>query len=503
MASTRTRGAVAAGHRLTAGAAREILRAGGNAFDAVVAGLAAACVAEPILTSPGGGGFLMARSADTGKPVCYDFFTQTPAAKAPADSLDFYAIDANFGPATQEFHIGRGAAAVPGLVPGLLAVHDDLCTMPLGHLLAPAVRAGHDGWALNRFEAYLLTVLDPILNATEGTRALFAPEGRLIGAGETYRNRDLAGFFERLGAEGQAFYHGKAVRQALLEGQAGGGHLTPGDFDGYRVAPRDPLSVTRSGASIALNPPPSAGGAYIAYELQALAQAGGAGADSIAEALYRTDEIRRRHRGDQIAVLAEAGLAHDGADTSSGGDVTRGTTHISVIDADGNAAALTASNGEGNGHIVNGFGFMLNNMLGEQDLNPDGFHQWLAGIRLSSMMAPSIVECADGTLIALGSGGSNRIRTAIFQVLVRLIDEGLAPAEAVTAARMHYESGQLDFEDDFGADVRSALAAAYPAHRAWPERNLFFGGVHVTARDANGAFSGAGDARRAGVYLEA
>ena len=124
----------------------------------------------------------------------------------------------------------------------------------------------------------------------------------------------------------------------------------------------------------------------------------------------------------------------------------RGTTHISVIDRDGNAAAASLSMGEGNGSIVGNFGFMLNNMLGEEDLTP-GLGAWREGVRLSSMMAPTIVLQPDGTVIALGTGGSNRIRTAILQVAVNLLDHGMSLEDAVTAPRLHLEKcGTLSFE---------------------------------------------------------
>lgn len=493
------RGAVAAGHHLTAKAAADTLKAGGNAFDAVVAGLAMACVAEPVLASPGGGGFLMAREGASGETTCFDFFTQTPLVKASADHLDFHEITANFGPARQEFHIGRGASAVPGLVPGMLAIHARLCALPLDELFAPAIETARGGFMLGEFDAFLFTVVAPILMASESTRALFAPEGELTGAGERFANRGLADFFERLGAEGAAFHDSAGLRGEMLEGQHAGGHLRVDDFAGYRVEQRPPLRFTHKGADIALNPPPSAGGAYILHQLAGLESSTESGVCAIAVALSRTDRARQRLGGDLDAVLAEAGRR--GASAASGGAAPRGTTHISVIDANGNAAALSTSNGEGNGHLVGSHGFMLNNMLGETDLNPDGFHGWTPGHRLSSMMAPAIISRADGSLIALGSGGSNRIRTAIFQVLVRLIDEGLTPAGAVAGARLHVENGKLDFEDDLGEDDREALMRNHDDTQAWPERNLFFGGVHVVMRDGDGGFVGAGDARRAGAYV--
>jgi len=173
-----------------------------------------------------------------------------------------------------------------------------------------------------------------------------------------------------------------------------------------------------------------------------------------------------------------------------------------VIDADANAASVSISNGEGNGHIVEGCGFMLNNMLGEEDLHPAGFHEWTPDTRLSSMMAPTIITAPDGGLTALGTGGSNRIRSAIFQVALNLIDRDMAIAEAVAAPRLHVEKcGAVSFEDMLAPDERTGLLAAFPQAQPWPERNLFFGGVHAAARGAGGALEGAGDPRRGGVSV--
>ena len=126
-----------------------------------------------------------------------------------------------------------------------------------------------------------------------------------------------------------------------------------------------------------------------------------------------------------------------------------GTTHISVLDRNGNACAVTTSNGEGNGELVPGFGYMTNNMLGEEDVNPHRNGEWPLDVRMSSMMCPSIVCHQDGSLTALGSGGSNRIRSAIFHVLVRLLRRGFSLEKAIRAPRLHIEAGRLDIEGVF------------------------------------------------------
>jgi gamma-glutamyltranspeptidase/glutathione hydrolase len=175
----------------------------------------------------------------------------------------------------------------------------------------------------------------------------------------------------------------------------------------------------------------------------------------------------------------------------------RGTTHMSVADRWGNVASLTVSNGEGCGHIVPGTGIMLNNMLGEEDLNPHGFQQWQLNTRLSSMMAPALIRKNDGTIIALGSGGSNRIRSAILQVIVNLLDYDMPLYEAVQHPRLHLENDLLSLEPGFDEEVLKTLLKDYPARKRWSEQSLFFGGVHAVQIN-DGGFVGAGDARRGG-----
>jgi gamma-glutamyltranspeptidase/glutathione hydrolase len=177
---------------------------------------------------------------------------------------------------------------------------------------------------------------------------------------------------------------------------------------------------------------------------------------------------------------------------------SRGTTHISVADARGNIASLTASNGEGCAYMLPGTGIMLNNMLGEEDLNPGGFNRWKTGVRLASMMSPAVVEKPDGTRFALGSGGSNRIRSAVTQVLVNLLDYGMAPEQAVSAPRIHLEGDMLSIEPGYVAEALSALETSAPKSHIWPAKNLFFGGVHTVSVQPGGIFDGVGDPRRGG-----
>ncbi|MGB5162618.1 MAG: gamma-glutamyltransferase, partial [Thermoanaerobaculia bacterium] len=199
------------------------------------------------------------------------------------------------------------------------------------------------------------------------------------------------------------------------------------------------------------------------------------------------------------AILSQENLSSWRKTLRTGGVVSRGTTQISVADAQGNLASLTLSNGEGSSSVLPRSGIMLNNMLGEEDLNPGGFHRMPPGSRLASMMTPTIASLADGGQIALGSGGSNRIRSAILQVLVNVLKFDMGLEQAVQAPRLHLERNHLNVERGFSSHTLEALEAAWPGVEEWPDSNLFFGGVHAVERLSNGQFRAAGDPRRGGA----
>lgn len=523
----RPHGAVACGHPVTAEAATEILQDGGNAYDAAIAAMCAAAVAEPVLCSLGGGGFMTAAPAD-GEPLVYDFFVQTPRrrpADAAAAGLDFYPIHADFGTATQEFHIGLGAMATPGAVGGLFALHRDLGSLPMTRLVEPAVRHARAGVALRAVDSYLFSVVGPILTARPDSRQAFtAEDGRLLTTGERVVQADLADLFEALAREGEAlFYRGEVARSLAGACRDLGGLVGEADLESYEVIRRRPLQRDYRGVRVLTNPPPSTGGLLIAFKLSAMAaiaeEVAPFGAAARVAALGRVMALTNRARRDQHVDDGAGGLQDEAAaerflshellqryleTAERHAPATRGTTHISVIDRDGNLAALTMSNGEGCGYVLPGTGVMLNNMLGEEDLNAGGFHRWRPATRLASMMAPSIALLPDGSMLALGSGGSNRIRTAIFQVILNLIDHGMTPREAVDRPRLHVEAGIANAEEGLGEACRDALRLEADAPfadsvRDWPQHNLFFGGTHLAMRSADGRLSAAGDPRRGGV----
>ncbi|WP_200342880.1 gamma-glutamyltransferase [Rhodovibrio sodomensis] len=475
------------------------------------AAVAAASVAEPLLCSLGGGGFLLAHPADR-VPVLYDFFAQTPG--RARDGADFRAVEVDFGPATQEFHVGLGAAAVPGAIRGIAAVHADLASRPLSALVAPAAELARAGVPLRDFDAYAGRILAPILATTPEIAGVFQdPAGTPRAPGERPVQPQLAETLDRLGVEGDRPFHEGDLAQALGElSRAAGGHLSADDLARYRVERRQPLARGYRDARLLTNPAPSSGGMLVAFALdllQAAGPAGSAGSAAQTGALARAMRLTSDARGEaerlsaretpERALFDPGLLARYRAAMAGRPRCGRGTTHISVADAAGNLAAVTLSNGEGCGHAWPGTGIHLNNMLGEEDLHPDGFDAWPTDTRIASMMAPSVLELGCGRQVAFGSGGSNRIRTALVQVASLLVDYGLSAAEAVAAARLHVDRGLVSIEPGFTEPAIAAAAAEGQALKRWPERNMFFGGVHAVERLPDGRVTGAGDPRRGGT----
>jgi gamma-glutamyltranspeptidase/glutathione hydrolase len=350
------------------------------------------------------------------------------------------------------------------------------------------------GVELNVQQAYVVQILGDIVLSTAEGRAMFAPHGKLLGPGEVVRQPEMGDALERLGDEGAAPFYSGDIAAAIADWVCErGGMLTASDLVAYEVIDRPPVRASFRGRDVLTNPPPSAGGILIAYALGLLdAQPPPADVARVVDSMERTQDERTPQF---LAGLDDP----DFVDRFLRGRGTLGsTTHIAVIDSDGAACSVTCSNGSCSGVIVPGTGVHLNNMLGEQDLNPLGFHRHPPGRRLPSMMAPTIVLRDGVPELVLGSAGSNRIRSAILQTIIRVLDDGMRAPQAVQAARVHFEDGVIYAEP--GADV-AALEADGRAIGRFRERNLFFGGVQAVERDRSGRFFGGGDPRRGGAAL--
>lgn len=503
-----TKGVIAAGHQDTVAAGAEILRLGGNAFDGAIASMLTAFVVESALTSPGGGGFLLAHTAKR-QNILFDFFSQTPRHKRLVEALEFYDLDINFGDAVQKFHVGLGAVAVPGALLGAVHVHQRLGRLPFSVVAEPAIHFARNGFTIGNYQAYCFHLLRPILLASKAGQRIYAPQGRLLQTGDHCTMTNFADTLEHFAKEGiDSFYHGDIARQIVRDCQEQGGYLTLDDLKHYRVIERSPLGITYRGKQLLTNPPPSSGGALIAFALKLLEQHDLSRIEFgsiehrqlLAQVMHLTNLARKGHYDANIhdTNLIEEFFAPDHLERyHTQLNKWGSTTHISVLDSDGNAASITSSNGEGSGYVVPDTGIMLNNMLGEADLNPGGFHRWQENMRMSSMMAPTIVLDDGQPLIVLGSGGSNRIRTAILQVISNLLDYHQPILDAVDAPRMHWEDQWLNLEPphDHLTFAPERLPEGTQILR-WEASNMFFGGVHSVTR----ALEGAGDRRREGAW---
>ncbi|MCW2952588.1 MAG: Gamma-glutamyltransferase [Conexibacter sp.] len=506
-------GVVAAGHPLSAEAGADALRAGGNAVDAALAAMLTSFAAEPLLTGLGAGGYMLvvpgaewrgggrAEGSGAGEPVLLDFFVEVPGrglgGRARAELVP---VSVSFGDAVQVFHAGAASTGAYGLPAGICAAADRFGRVPLAELVAPAAQLARAGVALNAAQAYIVEILHGIVTLTPECGAIFSRPGggEPLREGDLVRQPQLAGTMERLGSEGaEPFYRGDIAVSTAAAMTERGGLLTRQDLAAYRVADRAPVRAAYRGREVLTNPPPSAGGTLIAYALGLLERDRGAGdaGGPDALALVAAMEASQRERTPAfLDGLAEPGFAERFIASRLGS-----TTHVAVLDGEGGACSVTCSNGEGAGLLVPGTGIHLNNMLGEQDLNPLGFHRFPPGRRLPSMMAPTVVMRGGRPELVLGSAGSNRIRSAILQTIVAVVDRGMQAGAAVEAPRVHYEDGVVYVEP--GVET-AALEAAGHALARFRARNLFFGGVQAVERDAaTGAFSGGGDPRRGGAAV--
>lgn len=492
-----TTGVIAAGDERTAQAGAEVLREGGNAVDAVIAAACTAFVAEAPLCSPGGSGVLLTGTAEQLQVL--DFFAVVPGrGLRQPPPLDFHDVTVDFGPALQVFHVGRGSVAVPGTMLGLLEAHRRKGRLPLRVLVQPAVVAARQGCAASEQLRFIVDLLRPILELTPATRALFLRGDEIFMA-----NPALADFLEAFAREGEALLRG-SLAQALLEefGPERGGLLTAEDLQRYAPVWREPLRVRVGDYEVFTNPPPSSGGALVGLGLELaadlpLAQLPFMGPRYVCELaglLAAIDHARDRVGPEGIEAPAVATAREVQARRRALGS----TTHISVLDGEGQVAALTMSNGEGCGHTLEGFGIHVNNFLGEDDINPQGFHQQAAGTWMTTMMAPTAVLHAGRPSLVLGTGGSNRIRSALLTSLLHELVSGRSLEESVVAPRMHVEGERLWYERAGLPEAsEDALRRAWPEATAFEGRNMFFGGVHaVSGRDG---LRGVGDARRCGA----
>ena len=471
---TRARsGMVAASDRVAAEVGRDVLAAGGSAVDAAVATAFALAVTLPSAGNIGGGGFLVHRAAD-GSAAAYDFRETAPAAASPDMFLDGGVYD------FVRHHDSHVAVGVPGSVAGLHRAWSDHGRLPWPRLVEPAIALARDGFVLTHARAASLAAVLPRMARYPAALAAFSRDGAPYAAGERLRQPDLTATLAAIAENGpDGFYRGRTATLLADEMRAHGGLITEADLAAYEPRVREPVRGTYRGHEVLSMPPPSSGGVTLVqmlnvlegYDLQAAGHGSALNVHRIVEAMRRGFADRARYLGDpdfnpEMPVLRltskeyAAGLrgtidadraSRSGPETFEWPVAGNETTHISVVDADRNAVALTTTLEQSYGSkiVVPGAGFLLNNEMGDFNAAPGlttetgliGTPPNLAapGKRMLSSMTPTIVVRDGRLFMVTGSPGGRTIINTVLHTIVNVVDFGMNVQEAVDAPRFHHQ----------------------------------------------------------------
>ena len=498
-------GSIATGSQESLNTAKDILKEGGNAFDAGIAAVFTSMVSEFALTGAGGGGILMGMEQNK-SPIIYDFFVDCPIKNK--NNFDFKNISVDFGNTIQEFHIGKGSTAIPGNIAGLIDIHQKTGKLPLEVILQPAIDMSKNGIVLSKHQAYINSLIQPILTNSEIGRSLFIKNNKFLEKGDTFRNPDFSNFLQILSKDGKKFLYNGEGAEIIEKFYSNGGFLNKNNLNNYKIHTRKPLHINIEGYDVFTNPAPSYGGTLMIFLLSLLKKTNLLNSDiiTLVKAMELTSMVRNKICKDpdnemEISNILNKSILNKYSklliDESFIGDTTKlsgfgSTTHVSIIDKDYNVVSVTTTNGEGCGEFIPEFGIMMNNMLGEEDLNPFRFHQWNTVRRLPTMLCPTIILKNNKPIYAIGSGGSNRIRSAITQVIINTIIKKMDLEEAVDTSRVHLEGKKLFVEP--GIHLPKSKYLEHLDLELFENKSLFFGGVNCA-----GLNSAVGDSRRGGV----
>ena len=452
---------VAAGHPATAEAGAEILAEGGSAADAAVAAALASCVAETVMTGLLGGGHAIYFDAVSGQARNLDFFCAMPGLGRPAREPELVHMKVPFGVEVVHYAIGPASCAVPGVPAGLHALWEAQGRLPWARLVEPALRLAREGVVMPPAHIACLEMLESVMTLREGAR-IYAPHGGLLRTGDLLEQPGLVHALDSIATDGAASAYTGAIASSLLDlSDERGGLLTAEDLRAYQAAWTEPVQTAWLGKRF-------------------LSRGGLSGVPDTLTRLPRLEGLSAR---DRVLALVRALDGGAGPETH--------TTNLVTVDSDGNACVLTTSLGLGSGDWLPGFDLHLNSMLGEVDLLPGPLKP---GARMASMMAPSVVLDDAGLVLAIGAAGGTRLRSAIIAVAAGILDEGLAPQDAVDRGRVHPVGELVNAEPGVDEDGLESLAAAGRTVRRWTERHHFFGGVSALGRSGAAA-----DPRRSGA----
>jgi gamma-glutamyltranspeptidase/glutathione hydrolase len=497
---------VAAAHPLAAEAGREILRAGGSAVDAAIATQLVLGLVEPQSSGLGGGGFLLHYAAETRAVTSYDGRETAPATARPDRFAGMEFLDAVTDPRS---------VGVPGLVRMLDLAHGKHGKLPWMRLVEPALRLAENGFPVS-FRLNEVLASDRFLKSDSAARALYYPDGAPLPEGAILRNRAYADSLRAIGRDGAAALHSGAIAADMSRAAL----LSASDLAEYRAIERPPVCRPYRIWQVCSMAPPSSGGVAVlqmlgmleGWDMAALAPDSPVFAHLFAEAGKLAYADRARWLGDPaFTAVPVAGLL-DGdylrrraaridparalAEVPSGEPGTPNTTHLSVVDGDGNAVALTSSIEYLFGAHIMVRGFLLNNQLTDFSFAPEGPNRVEPGKRPRSSMAPTLVLDRDGRLVAaLGSPGGSWIIQYVAQALVGLLDWGLDPQIAVDLPHLGSRGGAVELEQGSAAE---ALQPALEALGHVVRIRDMTSGLHVIVR-RDGRLWGGADGRREGA----
>lgn len=497
-----TRAAIAAPNALSAQAGIDVVAMGGTAVDAAIAAHAVTYVTEPGIVSALGGAFVNVWPAD-GEPEVIDGNCEMPGRTATPDRFGggLRAIRLDYGGGIT-INAGPGSAATPGSFAAYGLAHERYGRASWADILAPAISAAREGFVLGQAAGHYLQLTGRQLwSFDEQTRAQHFDGEAPAAPGTRMTNPDLARTLETVATEGISELYTGSIGAAVADHLAAtGGLIGRADLAAYRPVSR-PASRARVGDwDVALNPPPSIGGPVLTAMLRLIAERG-LGADTLVD-IQRTVLGYRAEHLDRAADLRAAGaellltLETTGLESLP---TSTDTAHVSVVDSDGNACAITTSAGYSSGVTVPGTGLVLNNCLGEPELNRLGLHALAPGTRLASNMAPVTARSASGVTLAIGTPGADRITTALAQVIGRHCLHGVELTAAIDAPRLHVEltgdvvRAHYETDDALAQGVARTGVVAVP-HDAL---DMYFGGVGAAYGTDAGELGAAADPRRA------
>lgn len=478
---------IAAGHEVTAEIAADILRSGGNAYDAAVAAIFATYITETMMSSAGAGGFANIYTANR-ESIILDFFCHTPASRKEPSSLEFIPIVVDFGEEQETFYVGAGSMAVPGSIACCFELNKKFGTMPISELAQPAIHMAKNGIKVNTFQFIDLDLLKSIFTRTEDGRRIFCKSDDTIWQeGDTMYMHQLADFLDVLTREGRDLFYKGEIAHSIIKDTNVKGFLTMADFEKYKIQYHKPRAIPYRDRMILTPKSPSIGGHISSLFLDELSKTPISENNNISS----PDHVQCLYNAArQLRIKYE----QDDTNLQKGG-----TTHFSIIDKWSNAISVTTSIGEGCGYFIPGTDMQMNNMLGELSLLPSGLHSWMPSARLNSMMTPTLVLDGDNNVeLSLGSGGASRIPFMISQVLNNYIMQDQTIENSIKQPRIHYEHNILQVEK--GLDHSKVILHDGDQLNAWTEPSLFFGGVHVVKKKGD-QFQAIGDDRRYGVGL--